>query len=127
MCRLPIDCLNEILEYLEDKVTLHSCLLVDRLWCEVSVRILWRSVWNYNTLVACLPTKSKEVLYKNEIVIQFPYPKSPLFNYVSFLRRISIDEIDRKIASILRNKHPVTSKQSRSHLASWLSTNSCEL
>ena len=45
---LPADCLNEIFENLEDdKVTLHSCLLVNRLWCEVSVRILWRNIWNY--------------------------------------------------------------------------------
>ncbi|CAG8547324.1 8116_t:CDS:2, partial [Funneliformis mosseae] len=76
---------------------------------EVKEEIM-KVIEEYIKLVACLPTKSKEVLYKNEIVIQFPYPKSPLFNYVSFLRRISIDEIDRKIASILRNKHPVTSR-----------------
>ncbi len=45
--QLPADCLNDIFEYLEnDKVTLHSCLLANRLWCEVSVRVLWRNIWN---------------------------------------------------------------------------------
>ena len=45
--QLPIDCLNEIIEYLEkDEISLGSCLLVDRLWCKVAVRILWRNVWN---------------------------------------------------------------------------------
>ena len=60
-CQLPADCLNDIFEFLrKDKVTLHSCLLVNRLWCEVSVRILWRNIWNfddpsiYNTLISCL-------------------------------------------------------------------------
>ena len=47
-CRLSADCLNEIFEYLEeDKITLHSCLLVNRLWCNISVRILWKNIWNF--------------------------------------------------------------------------------
>jgi hypothetical protein len=41
MSQLPADCLNEIFENLENEIlTLHSCLLVNRLWCEVSIRIL---------------------------------------------------------------------------------------
>ena len=50
MSQLPADCLNEIFEYLDeysDKVTLRSCLLVNRLWCEISVKILWRNVWKF--------------------------------------------------------------------------------
>ncbi len=39
-CLLHADCLNKIFESLEDKVDLYSCLLVNRLWCKVSVRIL---------------------------------------------------------------------------------------
>ena len=40
MSKLPVDCLNEIFEYLEDDAdTLRSCLLVNRLWCETSVGI----------------------------------------------------------------------------------------
>ena len=36
---LSVDCLNEIFEKLEeDKITLHSCLLVSRLWCKISIR-----------------------------------------------------------------------------------------
>ncbi|CAG8664037.1 17277_t:CDS:1 [Funneliformis caledonium] len=107
--QLPTDCLNEIFEILEDKATLHSCLLVNRLWSEVSVRILWRKIWNYNTLIDCLPKESKETLCNNEIITK-PSLKPPLFNYVSFLRRLSIDEIVRKISSILRNHHPFASE-----------------
>ena len=71
---LPADCLNGIFENLEDKITLHSCLLVNHLWCEVSVEILWRDIWRFNdfvpyncrpqvvsailsTLIACLPSE----------------------------------------------------------------------
>src|SRR4051812_15091509 len=75
MPQLPIDCLNEIFEYLkDDKVSLHSCLLVNHLWCEVSVRILWRDVCKYNksydTLISCLPNESKEILSKNELLFK---------------------------------------------------------
>src|SRR6202012_1676698 len=65
MSQLSFDCLYEIFEYLENEnETLRSCLLVNRLWCEVVVRILWRDVNNYlnfRTLIACLPNESKEI------------------------------------------------------------------
>ena len=100
---LPADCLNEIFEYFEnDKVTLHSCLLVSRLRCEVSVRILWTSVWNYDTLIACLPNESKEILYKNGIITSTSTSKPPLFNYIAFIRNLEIDNI---IKNILKKYH----------------------
>src|SRR5947199_2022213 len=69
MSQLPSDCLNNIFAYLEDdKVTLRSCLLVNHLWCEVSVEILWKSIRNYNTLIACLPNNSKKILSKNGVI-----------------------------------------------------------
>ena len=74
MSQLPADCLNEIFKYLEeDKNSIHSCLLVNRLWCGVSVRILWTSVWNYDTLLACLPNESKEILYEKELSIRLSH------------------------------------------------------
>jgi hypothetical protein len=74
-CQFPNDCLPIIFEILEDdKFTLHSCLLVNRLWCRIAVRTLWRNVWSFerstphdgrfevasailSTLVACLPNE----------------------------------------------------------------------
>src|SRR6266540_5507430 len=107
-CQLPDECLNEIFKQLEkDKVTLHSCLLVNRLWCEVSVRILWTSVQNYNTLIAFLPNESKEILYKNKIITYTPTSKPPLFNYLTFIKNLSINEI---IENIFRIYQPITSQ-----------------
>src|ERR1051325_3628506 len=106
MSKLSFDCLNEIFECLEkDKVTLYSCLLVNRLWCEVSVRILWTSVWNYDTLIACLPDESKEILYKNGIIPSTSTSKPPLFNYVAFIRNLEIDNI---IKNTLKNYQSTT-------------------
>src|SRR5687768_5431899 len=106
MSQLSADCLNEIFEYLKDK-DLRSCLLVNRLWCQVSVRILWRYIHSYNTLITCLPSKSKELLCRNEIIISTPTSKPPSFNYVAFIKYLATEEIINnihKLSSFDENK-----------------------
>ncbi|PKB96116.1 hypothetical protein RhiirA5_435411 [Rhizophagus irregularis] len=105
---LPIDCLNKVFECLEEnKATLHSCLLVNRLWCRISVEILWRNIWGFNhaqiirTLIACLPNESKDFLINNGASI--PISNPPLFNYASFCKVLSIPHLsieDHKILTI---------------------------
>ncbi|RIA89245.1 hypothetical protein C1645_876847 [Glomus cerebriforme] len=125
--QLPVDCLDEILEYLEENyLTLHSCLLVNRLWCEIAVRILWRNVWNFqynidnsyrthvplaiiSTLISCLPNESKDLLNKNGIFISTPTSKSPLFNYPSFTKVLSINKFNTMVHYVLKDKKSVTS------------------
>src|ERR1700761_2959574 len=110
---LPADCLNENFEKLKkDKITLHLCLLVNYFWCEVSVRILWRDIWSFkcpasrkqrvksailSTLIACLPSESKELLRKNKIFFATPTSKPLLFNYASFCKVLSINDICRMV------------------------------
>ncbi|PKC12569.1 hypothetical protein RhiirA5_496835 [Rhizophagus irregularis] len=107
MSQLPADCLNEIVEYLEeDNITLYSCLLVNRLWCKVSVRILWRNIQNCRTIIACLPNESKYILHKNKIIISTSKP--PLFNYVTFIKNLSIYNINNLIKNILQNFQSIT-------------------
>ncbi|GBC29950.2 hypothetical protein GLOIN_2v1784405 [Rhizophagus irregularis DAOM 181602=DAOM 197198] len=108
--QLPADCLNEIFDYLEnDKITLYSCLLVNRLWCEIAVRILWKDVFCSSTpcprvvlsllspIIACLPNESKDLLYKNGIFFKTSTWKPPLFNYASYCKILSINKIDQMI------------------------------
>src|ERR1043165_7089327 len=102
--QIPVDCLNEIFEHLEDDVDLHSCLSVNRFWCKVSVPIFWKSIRNHNTLIACLPMGLKEILSKNEITFSTPTSNPPLFNYVSFVKILSINEIFKN----LRIHHQLT-------------------
>ncbi|PKY48267.1 hypothetical protein RhiirA4_463822 [Rhizophagus irregularis] len=119
MIQLPSDCLEEIFEHLEqDRNTLYSCLLVNRLWCESSVRILWRDIWKFtnitntilrqrisnkifNILIKFLSNETKEKLLKNEILIPNIKTKKPIFNYPSYCKVISIREI---IQIIISNK-----------------------
>jgi hypothetical protein len=108
MSQLPVDCLKEIFEYLkDDKMSLYSCLLVNRIWCEDSVRILWRNICNYNkrtynTLISCLPNESKENLYKNGIIISTPTSR-PMFNYSTFCKILSIQNIYYQAGILLQN------------------------
>ncbi|RIA81347.1 hypothetical protein C1645_837155 [Glomus cerebriforme] len=114
MSQLPADCLNEIFEYLEDEVISNSCLSINSLWCEVSVRILWRNVRNCKTLIACLPNESKEILHKNKIIISTLNTKPPYFNYISLIKTFSIHNIDCIIKNVLQNYQSIT-PQSLNH------------
>src|SRR5579862_2965142 len=99
MSQLTADCLDEIFEYLEnDNVTLYSCILVNRLWFEISVRILWRNTFNYRTsnfktLISCLPNESKEILFNKGIITTALTSKPPLFNYAEFCKVLSINKV----------------------------------
>ncbi|GBC08971.1 hypothetical protein RclHR1_08510007 [Rhizophagus clarus] len=127
--QIPIDCLNEIIEYLEeDRHTLYSCLLVNRLWCEISVRILWRNIVYkdiqsfehdklfelvdssiLNTLFTCLPNESKGLLYQIEIFISTPISKRPLFNYATFCKALSIFKIKRMVDNVFKFEPSINS------------------
>jgi hypothetical protein len=126
--QLHADCLNEIFEYLEeDKITLYSCLLVNHFWSEISVRILWRNIWNFknsitykhqlkilSTLIACLPNISKDLLIKNGIFISIPTSKPPFFNYPSFCKVLSILELYTLINDVLKN-HQISFNNQKSN------------
>jgi hypothetical protein len=94
MSQLPAECSNDIFEYFkDDKATLRSCLLVNRLWCMVSVKIFWRDTRNYSksnfkTLIAYLPNESKEILRKFgiEIYNNNLFGKPPMFNLYHFVK-----------------------------------------
>ncbi|CAG8571605.1 6421_t:CDS:1 [Funneliformis caledonium] len=127
--QLSAKCLNNVLEYFEnDKISLHSYLLVNHLWCQTSVKILWRNIWGFRynllskpyqthvpsailgTLIACLPDESRDLLYANGIFIPTPTSKPPLFNYISFSEVLSIRKINQIIDESLTNQRIDTSR-----------------
>ncbi|POG71247.1 hypothetical protein GLOIN_2v1774990 [Rhizophagus irregularis DAOM 181602=DAOM 197198] len=115
MSQLHADCLNEIFEYLDNnKNTLYSCLLVNHLWSAVSVRILWRSIRNYRTLIICLPNKSKKILFENGISILTSKPL--LFNYVTFCKSVSFHEIDINIERLLKKQQFFSIQSSKDNI-----------
>src|ERR1043166_741462 len=89
-----------------DKNTLHSCLLVNKLWCENIIPILWKNPWKYlkekgwgsmlSVILSHLPDKLKDRLKKKGIHII--HRKKPLFDYISFCRHLSLKGINEIIS-----------------------------
>ncbi|RIA94573.1 hypothetical protein C1645_817851 [Glomus cerebriforme] len=110
--QLPKELLDKIFEFLkDDKVTLYSCLLVNRFWCKISVRFLWRNIWDFKSdtssqiiiiLIACLPNYSKYLLHKNGIIISTL--KDTLLDYASFCEILSIGNISKMINFYLKEQ-----------------------
>src|SRR3989337_106145 len=99
-------------ELQNDSKSLFSCLLVNRLWCETVIPILWRNPWCYednvnyqkksslyHIITFSLSNDIKEFL-TNQGVRLFPIQyQSPSIDYLSFCRSINIKVI-KKIVSL---------------------------
>jgi hypothetical protein len=130
MTSLPADCLVEIFQYIEqDSRRIHdlfSCILVNRLWCDTAVPILWKnpiginlefkgvenlSDWRANefwkrfarTAFSCLPIESKELIKKNSIRLVVDLSDYSTFNYIGFIQHLSYRIITKCIKGILYN------------------------
>ncbi|CAG8667484.1 17627_t:CDS:2 [Rhizophagus irregularis] len=121
--RLPADCLRVIFEFLQDHTkSLHSFLLVNRLWCETTVPILWRNTKNwllsdkstqtlFTTLLSCLPEDSKKLLSDNGIIIPPPTAQPLLFEYAAFCRRLSYNDINYVIDGAIGDRRLSNSRK----------------
>jgi hypothetical protein len=116
MIKLNIDCLGLIFNQLKkDRKSLHSCLLVNKEWCNVIVPILWKEhSWNLeresmkkllNIILSFLLSNSKQILLlDNNINLPSTIPlityKS--FNYISYCKFPKSDIIDKIMKMILK-------------------------
>src|SRR5436190_8637594 len=111
--KLPVDCLDQIFKCMdEDAKSLHSCLLVNRKWCEIVVPILWGNPWKFektektkqtsdcafwaaitHTILLCLSEDSQELLRRNG-VIKSAFNR-PLFDYVRYFQCLSPEAVEQ--------------------------------
>ncbi|RGB41191.1 hypothetical protein C1646_663255 [Rhizophagus diaphanus] len=103
MSKLNKDILFLVFEELQDNAKfLFSCLMVNRIWCETVIPILWKNPWRYtinyynknslySILTSYLSNDIKEILTKKGIKIS---RQSLVFDYLSFCRSINIEIID---------------------------------
>ncbi|PKY47725.1 hypothetical protein RhiirA4_544158 [Rhizophagus irregularis] len=115
MTNLNKDVLIYIFEELnDDQKSLHSCLLVNKFWCETVVPILWNDVWKFfedpdedeeisermiekykslfKIILLYLPEKSRNFLINQDIKIILTKEK-PLFNYIIYIKSIKLSHI----------------------------------
>src|SRR6266498_2992725 len=110
MSKLNKDILFLIFEELQnDSKSLFSCLMVNRLWCETVIPILWRNPWcygiNYSNksylfviIASYLFHDTKEFLTRQGIQLPSILHKSLLFDYLSFCRSINVNTIKSVIS-----------------------------
>src|SRR5688572_347728 len=109
MSRLNKGVLFLILKELQnDGKSLHSCLLVDRTWCETTIPILWKDPFKFcpndsaksvllNVILLHLSEESRENLKNQKIDLFTKTHQRPLFNYISFLRYLKLFNLERMI------------------------------
>jgi hypothetical protein len=113
MSKFSIDILFLIFEELQDNFpSLFSCLMVNRLWCEAVVPILWRNSLSYNIIVYRKRSRSclffiiscyliddiKEFITEQGIQLPSCSNQSLLFDYFTFCRSINIKVINSIIS-----------------------------
>jgi hypothetical protein len=94
----------------EDSKSLFSCLMVNRLWCENAIPVLWRNPWCYNginysnksslfIIIACyLFDNIKKFITNQKIQLPLAIQQSLLFDYLSYCRSINVNTINSVIS-----------------------------
>src|SRR6266540_4504029 len=97
---------NDIIQYLRnDLKSLYSCILVNRLLCQIAIPILWedpfpvkhRDGYPYKILDTCLSFFNENDQTKLEelgISIKSPSFKTPLLNYPSFIKTLNTFQVE---------------------------------
>ncbi|EXX68947.1 hypothetical protein RirG_100440 [Rhizophagus irregularis DAOM 197198w] len=106
MSKLNKDILFLIFEELQDdSKSLFSSLMVNRIWCETVIPILWRNPWCYNInysnknylfmiIASYLSDDIKEFLTRQGIQLQSNSFQPLLFDYLSFCRSINVNTLN---------------------------------
>jgi hypothetical protein len=111
MTKLNRDVLYLIFEELQDdKKTLYSCLLVNKIYCEIIIPILWKNPWYrlkpinektlLNVIISHLSDESKSKLINQGINFLSTLHQRPLFDYISFCKHLNLNEIFRIIDNV---------------------------
>ncbi|KAF0496883.1 hypothetical protein F8M41_020890 [Gigaspora margarita] len=110
--------MEKILENLNNEVSsLHSCALVSRHWCKMSIPLLWQDPFSFNrksslitNYFSSLCEDEKFFLKKRVINVEF---SKTLFDYARFLKVIDLDDLEsivlRWISDIANEFHGILS------------------
>ncbi|KAG9284554.1 hypothetical protein G9A89_014158 [Geosiphon pyriformis] len=121
---LPVDLLSHLIEPLKnDKKSLHSCLLVNRLWCRAVVPCLYRDSFNLlwiepdhrhrdqarcllRTYFSCLSNETKDQISSSTSIdlSSLRTERSPIFKYQIYLENLSDSKLLTTAGSFFINK-----------------------
>ncbi|CAG8645701.1 5587_t:CDS:1 [Gigaspora margarita] len=114
MSLIPVEILRLVFGLLsKDKKSLHSCLLVNRTWCESVVSILWNDPFQFlkdpsysiiQTLISCLNESELKILQNRGFNIENVIMNRPTFDYVAFMRHLKyVNLYDSTLVWLLQN------------------------
>ncbi|GBB88769.1 hypothetical protein RclHR1_15370002 [Rhizophagus clarus] len=104
--------INKIIKYLRyDSKTLHSCILVNRLWCRLAIPLLWEDPFLHykvvpdfiGILLHNLNEDDKTKLNEYIIIHNDLFPSNTLFNYPSFIQNLNTSRIFYSIGKWIKS------------------------
>ncbi|GBB88627.1 hypothetical protein RclHR1_01520012 [Rhizophagus clarus] len=110
MSKLNRDILFMLFEELQDdSKSLFSCLIVNKLWCETAIPILWKNPWRYNInyhsknslfniITSSFSDDIKNFLSGKGIKLSSVSFQPLLFDYLSFCRSMNVNVINDVIS-----------------------------
>ncbi|PKK62774.1 hypothetical protein RhiirC2_789866 [Rhizophagus irregularis] len=114
MSKLNRDIIFFILKELQnDNKSLHSCLLVNRTWCETTAPILWKDPITrydltdnacnilFNKMLLHLSEESRNNLKNQGIDLFVETYQQPIFNYISFWKHLDLFFLEHHINHIM--------------------------
>ncbi|CAI2171091.1 9733_t:CDS:1 [Funneliformis geosporum] len=113
---IPMEILQKITVYLaDDKSSLYSCVLVSRHWCVNLMEILWSKPFHLSnsphlidTYLSFLPETSHDQLKLEKCVGSRKNERNFMFDYPSFLRKLTIPFLCDAIEEYLRRELNMT-------------------
>ncbi|CAG8571105.1 734_t:CDS:1 [Ambispora leptoticha] len=140
------DIVEEIVKKLEyDHSTLHSCILANRTWCQVTIPVLWRDPFSFvrkkpdnesenkrleslfltclrylhgeKALITTLPDFEEQNKHENFPIVNY----KTTFNYLAYITHFDDSVIFRSIFRILRRIKPTTLIEAKNTFISFIS------
>jgi hypothetical protein len=111
---------SDIIQYFQnDLSTLHSCILVNRLWCRLAIPLLWEDPFskkypkNYHFIDKYLHKLNEDdkVKLNGYGIIDDIFSSNILFNYPSFIKRLSISKVCCSIKGWAKNNRALKIKK----------------
>jgi hypothetical protein len=112
------ECLENILSNLSETKDLYSCLMVNRFWCTVVVPYLWKYPFKIagtskercniitRTYLSCISEDSRKKLI-NVGINMSEFPRKPLFDYISYLQGLIIDQNTFDLTPLIFRLHNI--------------------
>ncbi|RIB03932.1 hypothetical protein C2G38_727729 [Gigaspora rosea] len=120
-----LELMENILNILDNEIySLHSCALVSRYWCKLSIPLLWQNPFSIDQspsfisqYFSSLDENEQIILKVYGINIKFP---NTLFNYAKFLKFLDLSRLEDKVTNWIDLQHVNMIHSLKCHIINFL-------